>query len=198
MSQVIGQSATAIAISPIAFNRESFDYQGVIQTLALQKSNAQGVVAKYNLNQQSLRDGLKNLICQSYPQLFPTEQVDKETWDKVWQEVSAFVAFVGGKVNAGNQISSQTRYYGDEQKNRITLRHTNVGEDIITPRQELDGAMALRFDCKAQLRKLIAANNIDNSAKIAAKERKIAFYEKVIITNASYLKIKNPLIETVA
>ena len=197
MSQVIGQSATAIAQSPVEFNRETYDYQSLIQKLAMQSTKSQSIVCKFNLNQQSLRDSVKNVICQSYPQLFPKDQLDKETWEKVWDEVKLFVEFVGAKVNASNQISSVSKFYGDEQKHRITIRHTNVGEDVITPRQEIDGAMALRFDAKARLRKLVEANNIDNSAKIAACERKIAFYEKVITENCAYLKIKNPLIETV-
>ena len=168
MSQVIGQSAVMLAVSPVELL--DFPFGEVVAKLANRQSANKSVKSQYTFNRQSLCDSVKNEVCRTYPQLFPKHHVDGETWDKIRSVVESFIVTAMKAVTADNIVKQRSAFAYDSKAGRTVMRHVQTAEDLLAIKEERFGTIMLRNEAEQRLAKLV--RNMADADKIAAATRK--------------------------
>jgi len=170
MSKAIAQSTDVIAKSVLPENE--FPFAEVLAKLAKTNSTVSSVKRKLNLNKQSLRDSLKNEFVGAYVSVYDNGFVPSNVWDKICFEVDNFIANSINTINAGNVISTVSRFRFDTKMGVVKLRHTNIGEDNLSLSEQRFGLVCLITDAEKSLHRL-QVNPLPDLSKITTATGKL-------------------------
>ena len=171
MSNAIGQSATAIAITPCG--EEDYDFVAAVARAMSRKVKDNGVTRERQmLVRQQLIDTVKSEFRQHFAGVYgKSENLPSAVYGKIVEAVDSKVQEQLNRVNVTNVVSLRRGFHWSEKTMSVTDRITVVGENILDLKEQHLGINCFISAAERRLKDLEAKKTPDLELEKQVKDR---------------------------